>query len=350
MGGFAQAWSFVHEPALLGVVADSLSVFDPASKPAADIRDMFLLVLAITGGICVVVEGMLIYCIWRFRSKPSDSVEPPQVYGSRPIEVAWTVAPLLIVFVMFLVVVRTAADVRQVPENAATTGLRVTVIGRQWWWEYVYEGYRTERLSFRTANELVVPVDTPVVLDLQSADVIHSFWVPRLAGKTDVIPGRTNRTWFQARHPGSFLGQCAEYCGTQHGNMLLRVEALPADEFERWLANQKQPAREVEAVRAGREAFRSRSCVNCHTIRGVSERGTAGPDLTHLMSRKTIGSGMVFLRPDPRQNKGTLPDGADPLTAWVTDPQKIKPGCLMPAFHLSRSEFEEIVAYFKTLE
>src|SRR5262249_25701384 len=282
-------------------------------------------------------------------------VEPPQVYGSKPIEIAWTAAPALVVFVLVLVSARTLWEVNVPPPQPreGDNALFVTVVGRQWWWEYQYDHYngkpiraagadgRATDLPVITANELHVPageegVPRPVYLTLKSADVCHSFWVPRLAGKTDLIPGRTNSMWLQTDRPGLYLGQCAEYCGTQHANMLIRVVVDPPDEFERWLANEQKPAVEDPDVRAGRSAFLAQSCVNCHRVRGTPARGGYAPDLTHLMSRKTLASGMVE---NPPEN----------LRRWVVDPQQIKPGCLMPAFGLSDRDCDDIVRYLLTL-
>jgi cytochrome c oxidase subunit 2 len=307
-----------------------MSVFDPASPPAAAIRDLFWLVLAITGAIFVLVQGMLIYCVIRFRQKDTDStLEPPQIYGSTPIEVAWTVAPTLVVFVLFLVVCRGIADVRhgQIPEGA----FRVVVVGHQWWWEYQYPDH-----GFVTANELHVPVGRPIHLELRSADVVHSYWVPRLAGKTDVIPNRVNRMWFQADQPELFFGQCAEYCGDQHGNMLIRVYAQTEADFQRWVEGQKKVAVDDPSVREGRDLFLTEACMNCHRVRGTAARGTFGPDLTHLMSRETLGSCMI--RNDPEK-----------LRLWVKDPQPIKPGCLMPDMKLDDRQLDLVVKYLETL-
>ena len=201
----------------------NLSIFQPVSPSAESIRSLFVLVLAITGAIFLVVEGVLLYSIFRFRRRTSATTEPPQVYGSLPIEIAWTAAPMLIVFVLALILTRTEFEVRVNPDTPppGAKPLHVTVIGHQWWWEYVYDKYDGQDLGFITANELHVPasedgVPRPVYLKLESADVCHSFWVPRLAGKTDLIPGRVNQMWFQTSQKGLFLGQCAEYCGTQH--------------------------------------------------------------------------------------------------------------------------------------
>ena len=189
--------------------------------------------LAISLFIFVVVEGILVYSLVRFRRRPAaDTAEPPQVYGSKPIEIAWTAAPTLIVFVLVLVTARTLWEVNvpPPPPRIGDNSLFVTVVGRQWWWEYRYDHYNGRPLGFITANELHVPagddgVTRRVWLTLKSADVCHSFWAPRLAGKTDVIPGRDNSMWFQTALPDLYVGQCAEYCGTQHANMLIRVVA-----------------------------------------------------------------------------------------------------------------------------
>ena len=327
------------------VVSQNLSVFSPASPQAESIRGLFVLVLAITGGIFLLVEAVLVYTLVHNRRRAAVSeAEPPQVYGSTPIELAWTAAPLLIVFVLFLIVARTEWEVRPGPDDQPPLGsqsLHVTVIGRQWWWEYIYEKYDGREWHVTTANELHVPasdngVPRPVYLTLKSADVIHSYWVPRLAGKTDLIPGRANRMWFQTSERGVFLGQCAEYCGTQHANMLLRVVAEEPAEFERWLANEAKPAVEDPAVAAGKRAFLAQSCVNCHAVRGTPAVGTYAPDLTHLMTRKTLASGMV-------------PNSPEELRRWLADPQQVKPGCLMPSFKLSDHDLDLITGYLRTL-
>jgi cytochrome c oxidase subunit 2 len=338
-----------------------VSTFDPASPSAESIRSLFILVLAVTGAIFVIFQGVLLYTIVRFRRPPAEEVgnggkgvseggrspattEPPQVYGSMPIEIAWTVAPLLIVFLLGLILARTEYDVRVTPPESRPDDhtLFVTVIGHQWWWEYVYDKYDGRDVGFITANELHIPVSEesvarPVYLTLKSADVCHSFWVPRLAGKTDLIPGRTNYMWFQTKEQGLFLGQCAEYCGTQHAHMLLRVNVDSPADFQNWLDNQKKPAVDNAAARAGRDVFLSQSCVNCHRVRGTSANGTYAPDLTHLMSRQTLASGMV-------------PNTEVELRKWIIDPQQTKPGCLMPAFGLSDPQVESVVNYLMSLK
>jgi cytochrome c oxidase subunit II len=322
----------------------SLSIFDPASPQAAAIRNLSFLVLAITGFIFVLVEGILIYVVVRFRRRTDAGIsEPPQFYGSKPIEIAWTAAPAIIVFILALVTTRTLWEVNAPPptERPGDGALFVTVVGRQWWWEYRYEVYDGRKLAFTTANELHIPVSEngrprPVHLTLKSADVCHSFWVPRLAGKTDLIPGRTNYIGFQTDKPGLFVGQCAEYCGTQHANMLLRVVVDSSEDFERWLANETGPAVDDAANHGGKSVFLAQSCVNCHRVRGTAAQGGYAPDLTHLMGRQTLAAGMI-------------PNTTENLRRWVDNPGSIKPGCLMPAFGLSEYDRGLMVDYLKTL-
>ena len=321
-----------------------LSIFSPASPPAESIRTLSVLVFAITGLIFLVVEGVLIYLIIRSRRRAiDDTKEPPQLYGSRPIEIAWTAAPALVVFILTLVTTRTLWEVRAgtPTPREGSPALFVTVIGHQWWWEYRYEKYEGKALGFVAANELHVPssegdAHRPVYLTLKSADVCHSFWVPRLAGKTDLIPGRANSMWFEAKERGLFVGQCAEYCGTQHANMLLRVVVDSPEDFASWVENQRRPAVDEPAAREGKLAFLSQSCVNCHRVRGTPSAGDYAPDLTHLMSRETLAAGVIR----------NTPEG---LRRWFDDTQSVKPGCLMPAFGLAGRERDGILDYLGTL-
>ena len=316
-------------------VAPTPSVFAPVSTPAFAIRELAFLVLAIVTVIFLVVAGLTVYAIIRYRRRPGDDGrEPPQVYGSTQIELAWTVVPFLIVIVLFLTTARYifAIERRAAPPEA----LEVTVVGNQWWWEIRYPG-----LGIVTANELHVPVSdaarpTPTFITLESADVIHSFWIPQLAGKMDVIPGQRNRTWVEPRTPGTYVGQCAEFCGVQHAGMLLTVTVHPKEDFARWVAAQQAVAADVPRVRAGRDVFMSVACISCHTVRGTPGNGLFGPDLTHLMSRATLGAGVA-------------PNTPENLRAWVNDPASLKPGARMPAMKLSNDQLDKIVAYLATL-
>jgi cytochrome c oxidase subunit 2 len=317
-------------PAGAAAAEQLTSIFAPAGAPADAIMTLSVLVLGIAAGIFLVVGGLLAYCIVRYRQRPSDDgSEPPQVYGSNSVELAWTVVPILIVFVLITTTTRSTYEIQAAapPSDA----LQVRVVGHQWWWEFHYPG-----LGVVTANELHLPARTATYLTLESADVVHSFWIPQLAGKTDVIPNRRNVMWLTPWEPGTYLGQCAEFCGTQHAHMLLRVIAHPPDEFQRWAAAQRQPAAMDPAAAAGRQVFEATACVNCHAVRGTGADGRFGPDLTHLMSRQTLGAGVA-------------PNDAVSLRSWVADPAHLKPGVLMPAMQLGDTELDQVVAYLTTL-
>jgi cytochrome c oxidase subunit II len=311
------------------------SIAAPASTPANEIRTVALFVLSITGGIFFVVGGLLAYAIIKYRAKEKDRLtEPAQIYGSTQIELAWTVIPILIVLVLFLTTARLIFAIQDAPEPASA--LDVTVIGHQFWWEFRYP-----KLGIVTANELHVPLSseqapTPTYLALLSADVDHSFWVPQLAGKTDLIPNHPNTTWIDPLYQGVYVGQCAQFCGAQHALMLLRVYVDAPDQFSAWVKNQEQPAIEDPRVEVGRHVFETEACMSCHTIRGTAATGRFGPDLTHLMSRQTLGAGAA---PNTVQN----------LSAWIKDPATFKSGCLMPAMQLSDQQIDQLTDYLSTL-
>lgn len=222
----------------------------------------------------------------------------------------------------------------QTNSPAVKPALVIQVAGHQWWWSAVYSPDDPAR-TFVTANEIHIPVGQPVEVRLASADVIHSFWVPALAGKTDTIPGRTNVTWLQADHAGVFRGQCTEYCGAQHAHMGFLVFADPPAQFEAWRANQLNPAAPNPAMADGQGLFVQR-CGVCHTVRGEGADGVVGPDLTHLMSRKTIAA-------------ATLPNSPMSLSGWVANPQAIKPGARMPPTYLSGPDLVKLRQYLETL-
>jgi len=310
-------------------------IFAPASTPAKSIFELSLFVLSAAAAIFLVVFGLLVYAVLRFRKRANDDGrEPAQVYGSTQVELAWTIIPVLIVLVLFLTSARVILSVQDAVQPAGA--LQVTVIGHQFWWEYRYPG-----LNVVTANELHVPVSdpqhpTPTVLKLLSADTDHSFWVPRLAGKTDLIPNFPNSTWIDPHEIGLYEGQCAQYCGTQHAKMLLRVYVDSREDFERWVQKQRQPAELSEAVSRGRAVFERTACINCHAVQGTAANGTFGPDLTHLMSRDTIAS-------------GAAPNTEEELRRWVENPDSIKPGSRMPAMGLDKQQLDEVTAYLVSL-
>ena len=311
------------------------SIFAPVSTPARSIFGLSIFVLAVTAAIFVVVFTLLFYSVVKFRKRNSDDGrEPPQVYGSNQVEIAWTVIPVLIVVALFMATARVIADIQKASLPANT--IEVVAIGHQFWWEYRYPGREVV-----TANELHVPVSdpihpTPTFIKLVSADTDHSFWVPRLAGKTDLIPNHPNSMWIDPQETGLYLGQCAQYCGTQHAKMLLRVYVQSKDEFDRWIQQQRQPALVNDAVSRGQRIFETTACINCHTVAGTAANGRFGPDLTHLMSRDTIAA-------------GAAPNTPNNLRLWIENPAAIKPGSLMPAMQLDDLDLDALTTYLETL-
>ena len=311
------------------------NIFAPASTPADTIFGLSIFVLAVTATIFVVVFSLLLYAVVRFRKRADDDGrEPPQVYGSNQVELAWTVIPILIVVALFMATARVIASVQKAaqPPNA----IEVIAIGHQFWWEYRYPA-----LQVVTANELHVPVSdpahpTPTFIKLLSADTDHSFWIPRLAGKTDLIPNRINHTWIDPHETGLYLGQCAQYCGTQHAKMLLRVYVQSREEFDRWIQEQSQVAHGSDTASEGQHIFETTACINCHAIGGTVADGRFGPDLSHLMSRDTIAA-------------GAAPNTPENLRRWIRNPDDIKPGSRMPAMELSDRELDAVTAYLTTL-
>src|SRR5580698_7003288 len=318
-----------------GSSAHGTNIFAPASTPAQSIAELSVFVLVITGIIFLVVFALLIYSVVKFRARGADGGrEPAQVYGSTQIELAWTIIPILIVVVLFLATARVIHAIQDAPVPAGS--LEVVAIGHQYWWEFRYP-----RLGIVTANELHIPVSdpdhpTPTFLQLLSVDTDHSFWVPELAGKTDLIPNHPNRMWMDPQRTGVFMGQCAQYCGTQHAKMLLRVSVERADDFGAWVHAQQKPAVEDAGVIAGRQVFERNACMNCHAVGGTPADGRFGPDLTHLMSRATIAA-------------GAAENTHDNLRLWIQNPSAIKPGSLMPAMKLSDADLDAVVSYMETL-
>jgi cytochrome c oxidase subunit II len=312
------------------------STLAPASTPAYQIFDLSVFVIAVTGGIFLVVGGLLAVVLYRFRAKKTDPAgEPAQIYGSTQIELAWTVIPILIVVVLFLTTARIIFAIQDAPKPK--TALDVTVIGHQFWWEFRYPKY-----GVVTANELHIPASTDAVseatfLKLTSADVNHSFWIPQLAGKTDLIANHVNTMWMDPRTPGLYLGQCAQFCGSQHAMMLLRVYVDTPEEFDAWIRNQRLPAQQDPAVAAGRRVFERQACMNCHTVSGTAATGRFGPDLSHLASRATLASGAMDNNPAN-------------LHQWIKSPDMFKRGALMPAMQLTDEQLDQVTAYLETLK
>lgn len=300
----------------------------PRSDFARSIHDLYGLIGWIVAGIGLVVLGLLLWTAVRYRARPGAAL-PRQTLGHTPLEIAWTVAPALILLVIAVPTIRTIFRTQgQAPPGA----LAITVRAWQWWWDFRYDS-----LGFATANELHIPAGRPILLRLEGPDVIHSFWVPALGGKRDVIPGRVNRISFTADTPGEYPGQCAEFCGVSHANMRMRVIVQTPDAFDRWVAEQQAPPVEPSGLAAeGKEIFTRSACVGCHTIQGLSG-GVLGPDLTHFGSRRSFAG-------------STFPTTTDHVAAWIQNPGALKPAAKMPALGLTKEQALALASYLVSLK
>ena len=288
--------------------------------------------------VCIIIAALLWIAVSRARAS-GGALETRAVAVERgPKALRWIGVGVAISAVPLLVsLVWTMATLAATSGPPPDASLVLEVTGHQWWWEVHYDAAQPDQ-TFTTANEIHIPVNTRVLVRLRGADVIHSFWVPRLTGKTDTIPGQTNIAWLQASTPGRYLGQCTEYCGWQHAHMALEVVAESPQDFQRWRAQQLQPAELPlgETEQRGRQLVEFR-CGLCHEVRGTLAASRVGPDLTHLKSRHLIASGM-------------LPNTAGTLRGWIEAAQGIKPGCQMPDQNLTAQQLSDVVAYLETLQ
>jgi cytochrome c oxidase subunit 2 len=306
------------------------SMVHPAGPAAAEIAVIWWVMLGAFTAVFVLVITLTLYAIWwkSSSSTPGQPAAPP--WGRTGFIVAGGVLlPIVVLTPLFVYSLLASARLRM-PSDAQT----IRVVGHMWWWEVRYPDH-----GIVSVNEIHIPAGKPVRLELTSVDVIHSFWVPRLHGKRDMIPGITTEFWIQADQPGVYRGQCGEYCGTQHANMAFEVIALSSDDFAAWLKEQSQsrPPRESPAVERGRQVFMTAGCKQCHAIHGTEASGNAGPDLTNLGSRRMIGGAL-------------LPNTAGNLAGWIADPQGIKPGVKMPRTYLDAEDLQAIVAYLEGLK
>ncbi|HEX2220042.1 MAG TPA: cytochrome c oxidase subunit II [Gemmatimonadales bacterium] len=306
-----------------------------AGAAAEQIGDLFWTMTTLGAVIFVIFCIALAYALLH-RRRPQDPATPERDRkGTRLILWLGAVVPALILVPLFIWTVQTLAAL---DPRSQRPDLVVDLVGKQWWWEIRYRDSVPGNV-FVTANELHIPVGQRVELRLTATDVIHSFWVPELHGKTDLIPGRENVTWIQADRPGVYTGRCAEYCGMQHANMGLLVIAQTPEEFRAWTAGQRRTAAEPRdsLTAKGREAFLGSACALCHQVRGTPAGGYLGPDLTHVASRRTLASAL-------------LPNTPGHLGGWIGNPQALKPGSRMPRVPMSREEFSLIHRYLQTLE
>ncbi len=307
------------------------SALHPAGPQAAHIGWLWWLMFWTCTGVYVTVLIAVFLAVRRGSSRDSARPQPRQLVRWVGGATGVTVAILLGLLVAAVVTGRAIGSL------SAQDALTVEITGYQWWWSVEYD-HPDPSLRITTANELHLPVGRPVRIVLKSNDVIHSFWVPNLHGKVDLIPGRRNEMWLQADTPGVYRGQCAEYCGLQHAHMAFTVVAEPSDAFERWVVGQRQlAAPPADAVQQkGLEIVERGPCAMCHTVRGTRAGGRFGPDLTHFATRSTIAAGTVANTPGY-------------LAGWIADPQHLKPGSKMPSTGLSAEDLQAVVAYLGTL-
>ncbi len=304
-----------------------MPVTNPYSPLGEPIYNLFMIVTVIGAIVLIGVSGALLFFAIRYRDRPGA---PPaaQSFGNRKLEIIWIVVPLVIVLSLFGMSISTAREIEP-PTNGRDPDLRI--IGHQWWWEVVYP-----QSGVVTANEIHIPVGQRLLVQLESVDVIHSFWVPNLGRKKDAVPGHPNRLWLAANTPGTFEGACAEYCGVQHAWMRINVIAQPQAEFDTWLQAQAAPNTRQPTAQAqqGGQMFAHRTCANCHAVGGTAATPNIGPNLHRLADRQTLGAGVIANTPDD-------------LAAWLRDPQAIKPASLMPNLKLSDDEIAALIAYLE---
>lgn len=318
-------------------VAGPLSTLTDRGEVSKRINDLFFPVFWVAVAIFVVVEGLLLFAVLRFRQRPGREALPQQVHGNTRLEVGWTILPSLILAVIAIPTISTIVDLSRKPDNP----LEVRVIAHQWWWEFQYRDPSAPNKQVYVANEMHIPVGRKIYATVESVDVIHSFWIPNLAGKMDAIPGKQNHIWFSAKQPGVYQGQCAEFCGDSHALMRFVVIAQPESEFNQWLQGQAQQARTPTGGSAARgfEVFMGNACIACHAIEGTNAQGRIAPNLTHFGSRLTLGANRLENTPEN-------------VVRWIKNPQAVKPGAKMPAWQgvLSEDDIKAIADYLESLK
>jgi cytochrome c oxidase subunit II len=318
----------------------SLDAAGPQADAIGQLWDIFLVVSVIVWVLVVVTQHAVTVRAVRRRRRDGDDrpgqVDPAQARRLTQIVVAASGVTIVALLALLVATLVAANSLAALDDDAAALTIKVT--GHRWWWQLDYAP-GSPTLAASTANELHIPVGRAIRLELTSADVIHSFWVPSLHGKRDLIPSRTNVLVLRADHPGVYRGQCAEFCGLQHANMAIRVIAEPVDVFERWLARQRAdaPAALPEPALHGREVFMASACAICHQIRGSHAGGRIGPDLTHVAGRDTLAA-------------GAIPNLRGHLGGWILDPQAIKPGTQMPPSRLAGDDLRALLAYLEVLQ
>jgi cytochrome c oxidase subunit II len=313
------------------------SALDPHGEQARGLEGLIWIFIWVAAAVWISVMIVLVVALRRKARRARDETQLLDANGERRMRLTVGGAVTATVVIVLALTVTSFVSTRLVSSEASHP-LEIRVRGYQWWWEVTYPDAQADRV-FTTANEIHIPVGRTVRLQLSAADVIHSFWAPNLAGKQDLIPGRENSLTFTAQHPGTYRGQCAEFCGVQHAHMALLVVAETPEAFERWRQSQLSPAvspSDPEQAE-GQKVFTSKPCASCHTIQGTSAAGSIGPDLTHVGSRSYIGAGLL------QNTRGSL-------AAWIADPQTIKPGNNMPNVPLTANELRAVSAYLAALK
>jgi cytochrome c oxidase subunit 2 len=309
-------------------------MFDPASPFALAISNLFVFTLIIAALILALVTGLVIYIAIRYRARPGEP-EPQPVFGHNRLEIAWTVGPIIILAILLVLAIDVSGKADPSAEGKQPD---IEVIGHQWWWEVRYPQSKVV-----TANEIHMPVGKPMLIRLESADVVHNLWIPKLGRKMDLNPvgsGSKSLVYLQADAPGTYQGACGEYCGTEHAWMLIRAVAQPQADYDAWIKSQQANVSfptGTNSVAQGAQLFQQKTCISCHAINGTSANAQAGPNLTHFASRQTIGAGV-------------LPNTPSDLAKWLADPQSIKPGSYMPNVQLTPDQVKAMVDYLETLK
>lgn len=338
---FTRLLSLILASAVLAACATNHDILTPASDNASRVADLSVAIFWIAVFVFVAVEALLVFTIIRYRRRAGNEGIPKQIAGNVPLEAGWTAFPAIVLAVVFFLTIRTLGAISYNPPNLIQQTnndpakvVHIRVIGHQWFWEYQYPDFKID-----TANELHIPVGATVYLDLESVDVIHSFWIPELGPKMDAIPGQINHMWFTTTKAGQYFGQCSEYCGVQHANMHELVIAEPLDQFNAWVKDQQQPipSNLSGAAQMGETTFADMPCGACHTIDGTKWQGKVGPNLTHFASRSTFAG-------------ATFDNTAGNLTEWLTDPQAMKPGNKMPNLGTVPSAVSDLVAFLESLK
>lgn len=325
---------FMLTVAAFGLVGCTVeqSTLDPKGPVAEQQVSLIYLSFWIMMGVTIVVAVILLYVLFRYRARKGQEYIPEQVEGNKWLEITWVVIPAILLTILLVPTISVTYNLADASDDG--DGVEIVVTGKQYWWEFYYP-----ELGIVTANELHIPTGKKIHLYLEASDVIHSFWVPKLAGKTDTIPGRTNYMWLQADEPGIYSGQCAEYCGSSHALMAFQVVAHEPEEFDSWVAQMTEPPSEpqTQLAQEGQEIF-TQSCASCHAVEASEDTvGMQGPNLANYGNRNKMAAAIM------ENNKENLVD-------WIMNPQDIKPGNLMPDLDIDEQQAEALAEYLLNLK